>query len=62
MKSAIALAAAIGSTALRSLEFPVLTSYRKPGNRRSQATVRRAVRRRSNLPKAMQKRLGFKCH
>ena len=34
----------------------------KPGNHRSQATVRRAVRRRSNLPKAMQKRLGFKCH
>ena len=32
------------------------------GNGRSQATVRRAVRRRSNLPKAMQKRLGFKCH
>lgn len=34
----------------------------KPGNHRSQATVRRAVRRRSNLPKAIQKRLGFKCH
>ena len=33
----------------------------KPGNHRSQATVRRAVRRRSNLPKAIQKRLGFKC-
>lgn len=32
------------------------------GNGRSQATVRRAVRRRSNLPKAIQKRLGFKCH
>ena len=34
----------------------------KPGNHRSQATVRKAVRRRSNLPKAMHKRLGFKCH
>ena len=34
----------------------------KPGNHRSQATVRREVRRRSNLPKAIQKRLGFKCH
>ena len=34
----------------------------KPGNHRSQATVRRAIRRRSNLPRAIQKRLGFKCH
>ena len=34
----------------------------KPLNSRSQATVRREVRRRSNLPKAIQKRLGFKCH
>lgn len=34
----------------------------KPGNHRSQATVRREVRRRSNLPKAIQKRLGFKSH
>ena len=34
----------------------------KPGNHRSQATVRREVRRRSNLPRAIQKRLGFKCH
>jgi len=32
------------------------------GNRRSQKTVRREIRRRSNLPKATQKRLGFKCH
>ena len=31
-------------------------------NTRSQATVRREVRRRSNLPKAVQRRLGFKCH
>ena len=30
-------------------------------NTRSQATIRRETRRRSNLPKAMQKRLGFKC-
>lgn len=34
----------------------------KPGNHRSQKTVRREIRRRSNLPKAIQKRLGFKCH
>lgn len=34
----------------------------KPANTRSQATVRREVRRRSNLPRAIQKRLGFKCH
>ena len=34
----------------------------KPGNHRSLATVRREIRRRSNLPKAIQKRLGFKCH
>lgn len=31
-------------------------------NTRSQATRRREIRRRSNLPKAIQKRLGFKCH
>ena len=30
-------------------------------NTRSQATARREVRRRSNLPKAVQRRLGFKC-
>ena len=34
----------------------------KPFNTRSQATRRREVRRRSNLPRAIQKRLGFKCH
>ena len=34
----------------------------KPVNTRSQATRRREIRRRSNLPKAIQKRLGFKCH
>ena len=28
---------------------------------RSQATIRREIRRRSNLPKAVQRRLGFKC-
>jgi len=32
------------------------------GNTRTQKTVRREVRRRSNLPRAIQKRLGFKCH
>ena len=41
---------------LKKLSLP------KPGNHRSQATVRREIRRRSNLPKAIQKRLGFKCH
>lgn len=30
-------------------------------NTRSQATRRREIRRRSNLPKAVQRRLGFKC-
>ena len=30
-------------------------------NTRSQATIRREIRRRSNLPKAVQRRLGFKC-
>lgn len=34
----------------------------KPFNTRSQSTRRREVRRRSDLPKAIQKRLGFKCH
>lgn len=34
----------------------------KPFNTRSQATRRREIRRRSNLQKAIQKRLGFKCH
>lgn len=33
----------------------------KCGNTCSQATKRRKVRRRSNLPRTMQKRLGFKC-
>lgn len=48
---------------LTALELAALTvTPPKPGNHRSQATMRRAVRRRSNLPKAMQKRLGFKCH
>ena len=46
-----------------ALELAALTlPPPKPGNHRSQATVRREIRRRSNLPKAMQKRLGFKCH
>lgn len=30
-------------------------------NGTSQATRRREIRRRSNLPKAVQRRLGFKC-
>ena len=30
-------------------------------NTRSQATIRREIRQRSNLPKAVQRRLGFKC-
>lgn len=30
-------------------------------NGSSQATRRREIRRRSNLPKAVQRRLGFKC-
>ena len=34
----------------------------KPRNTRTQKTVRREVRRRINLPRAIQKRLGFKCH
>ena len=48
---------------LTALELAELTlPLPKPGNHRSQATVRRQIRRRSNLPKAIQKRLGFKCH
>ena len=48
---------------LTALELAELTlTSPKPGNHRSQATVRREIRRRSNLPKAIQKRLGFKCH
>ena len=37
-------------------------SFAPKSNARSQATVRREIRRRSNLPKSMQKRLGFKYH
>ena len=48
---------------LTTLCFDVLYLCKpKPANTRSQATVRREVRRRSNLPRAIQKRLGFKCH
>lgn len=47
-----------GTTISFELCGPVHIS--KP-NTRSQATFRREVRRRSNLPRAMQKRLGFKC-
>lgn len=42
---------------------PVWVAARRPKrNGTSQATRRREIRRRSNLPKAIQKRLGFKCH
>lgn len=58
---------AFGSLVLPVHDVPYLKRFTPwirygRGNGRSQATVRRAVRRRSNLPKAMQKRLGFKCH
>ncbi len=42
--------------------MPRFRVIQPPHNTRSQATRRREVRRRSNLPKAMQKRLGFKCN
>ena len=38
-----------------------IAAMRPKRNTRSQATIRREIRRRSNLPKAMQRRLGFKC-
>lgn len=42
---------------------PAEFAARRPKrNGTSQATRRREIRRRSNLPKAIQKRLGFKCH
>ena len=41
--------------------MPQFRIVQPPHNTRSQATVRREVRRRSNLPKAVQRRLGFKC-
>ena len=40
----------------------VISVGRLRHNTRSQATIRREIRRRSNLPKATQKRLAFKCH
>lgn len=44
-------------------ELPrVISVGRLRHNTRSQATIRREIRRRSNLPKAIQKRLSFKCH
>lgn len=43
-------------------EFVPVASAPKPLNTRSQETARREVRRRSNLPKAIQKRLGVKSH
>lgn len=39
-----------------------LIAVKPKPNTRTQATARREVRRRSNLPKSMQKRLGFKYH
>ena len=44
-------------------DLPIVVSIAKiRHNTRSQATRCREIRRRSNLPKAIQKRLGFKCH
>ena len=41
---------------------PVRVAAGRPKrNGTSQATRRREIRRRSNLPKAVQRRLGFKC-
>lgn len=39
-----------------------VAARRSKPNGTSQAKRRREIRRRSNLPKAIQKRLGFKCH
>ena len=47
---------------LRARETAELAAMRPKRNGTSQATRRREIRRRSNLPKAIQKRLGFKCH
>lgn len=58
MNSSLGVISPLTALGLATLTLPLP----KPGNHRSQATVRKAVRRRSNLPKAMQKRLGFKCH
>ena len=42
---------------------PVWVAARRPKrNGTSQSTRRREIRRRSNLPKTIQKRLGFKGH
>jgi hypothetical protein len=57
------IAASAAMATILPTEFvPLRLPTPKPGNHRSQATRRREIRRRSNLPKAMQKRLGFKCH
>lgn len=58
MNSSLGVISPFSAVKLATLTLPPP----KPCNHRSQATVRRAIRRRSNLPKAMQKRLGFKCH
>ena len=48
----------MGSEIVDDCRAPVI---RTAPNMRSQATRRREIRRRSNLPKAVQRRLGFKC-
>ena len=42
-------------------ESAEIAAWRPKRNTTSQATIRREIRRRSNLPKAVQRRLGFKC-
>lgn len=49
-------------TPLSYVEPVWVAARRHKRNGTSQATRRREIRRRSNLPKAIQKRLGFKCH
>ena len=49
----------LGSEARVSAE---IAARRPKRNGTSQATRRREIRRRSNLPKAVRRRLGFKCH
>jgi len=42
-------------------ESAEIAAWRPKRNGTSQATIRREIRRRSNLPKAVLRRLGFKC-
>ena len=59
----IGSAASAAMATLSLTEFiPLPLFMPNRGNTRTQKTVRREVRRRSNLPRAIQKRLGFKCH